>query len=209
MMSLPIVLGVGILAFSPSIALASHKEAVSSDFASGANTQIDRSLPALTEAKKKLKLMRNLTYSNHSLAAPEVENLSRIGNDVKSSLPKQMMSNIHIVRGNVDLPETSVVVGSICTNDGNIALNGVTVFGHIKAQQGDISLTGNTVIFGNVVIGQQINQNDKTNEVPPTVFVGGDVRILGRLIAHPSVEQVVENAQPVITHNDASLKHSL
>lgn len=208
-MSLPIILGVGILAFSPNIALASHKDAESSLFARGANTHIDISPSALTQAMKKLNLMRDLPYSNNRVVAPEVENLSRIGNDVKSSLPKQMMSDIRIVRGNVDLPETSVVVGSISTNDGNIALNGVTVFGHIKARQGDISLTGNTVIFGNVVIGQQINQSDKTKQVPPCVFIGEDVRIIGRLIAHPSVERGAENAQPVITYNDAPLSESL
>tara|TARA_R110002126_G_scaffold164010_1_gene311858 strand:- start:183 stop:587 length:405 start_codon:yes stop_codon:yes gene_type:complete len=134
MMSLPIILGVGILAFSPNIALASHKDAESSHFARGANTHIDISPSALTQAMKKLSLMRDLPYSNNRLAPPEVENLSRIGNDVKSSLPKQIMSDIRIVRGNVDLPETSVVIGSISTNDGNIALNGVTVFGHIKAR---------------------------------------------------------------------------
>jgi hypothetical protein len=45
--------------------------------------------------------------------------------------------------------------------------------------------------------------------VPPCVFIGEDVRIIGRLIAHPSVERGIENTQPVITYNDASLSESL
>ncbi|ABG40202.1 hypothetical protein Patl_1681 [Paraglaciecola sp. T6c] len=206
-MSLPIILVTVILAISPSIALASQKEVEVFYFENIAQMRYESSPSALTEAKK--KLMRHLPYSNDGLSTPEVENLSLIGNDVKRSFPMQMMSDIRTVRTDVELPESSVVLGSINTNDGNIVLNGVTVFGHIKSLQGDISLTGNTVVFGNVFIGRQMYQINGNEMGPPSVFIGEDVRITGKLIAHPLVQLAIENDQASITYNGASLSSSL
>lgn len=148
-----------------------------------------------------------------------VRRISSVNGNVYSPFELYVSSSIFTDSGNITLGANSVVAGSISTHKGKVLLDSVTVAGDIKSQYGDISLSGNTLIYGDVVLGypnalSHCHEGDAchvqlTNTLP-RVHIGENVRILGTLVINGLATLEIDNSASLlqIHFNTESLEYA-
>ncbi len=109
--------------------------------------------------------------------------------------------DVSTVNGNVSARSEVKVEGDISTVNGDITLVETQVSGDISTVNGDISLNDRSVVFGDIIFETNKSMWGNKKRTPPTLSIGADVTLEGRIIlkqpvtlklANPAHQQKVE-----------------
>ena len=87
--------------------------------------------------------------------------------------------SIESVNGKVSLAPGAEVARSIRTVNGRITLDGATVHGDVENVNGGMSLTGQTLVNGDLAVRRP--RGVDTSDTVPVILIGPEVKILGSL----------------------------
>lgn len=224
MVILPVISVLSVLAFSPTTFIAHPTLQASRTHLS--HLHLSTSANVLSQSDAELDLAHLATQSIQSKVADvvlpsgiSVRRITSANGNIHSPYELYVSSNIFTDNGNIALGANSIVVGSISTLNGNILLDSVTVAGNIKSQYGDISLDGNTLIYGDVILGYPNSlghclEGDACNvqltNTLPRIHIGENVRILGTLVINGLATLEIDNSASLLQvhFNTESLEYA-
>ena len=101
--------------------------------------------------------------------------------------------DIETVNGDITAQSNAIIDGSVETVNGDIALDNAKIDENVETVNGDITIKGKSHIAGDIVMGESTN-NDWHKKQEPTLTLGEDVTITGRIILKRPVKLKLGNA---------------
>lgn len=122
-----------------------------------------------------------------------VENASTVNGDIEAGHHFSSAGFVKTVNGDISLQHSSKVAQEVETINGEIKLNGVVVEGSVHTHNGDILLTNNTQVLGDIIFHKN-NRNNNDHSVP-TLSIKQGATVAGQIILYREVELNIDDAQ--------------
>jgi predicted acyltransferase (DUF342 family) len=116
----------------------------------------------------------------------------RIGKNAKIS------GDISAVNGGIDLRPGSSVAHDVSNVNGEITIEGTEIGGNLSTVTGDILLTQDSVLRGDLIIEKPGNSwgRDKQRD-KPQIVIGPGTKVVGKIIAEQEIELFVSNTAEI------------
>lgn len=127
-----------------------------------------------------------------------VNSASTVNGSIESGSGLQVATNLETVNGKIRPGSKAQIGGNIDTVNGDILLDSSEVAHDVSTVNGDIKLTGNTVVKGDLVYkprGKKKSFFGWRNDSKPTLHIGADAVVEGRIILQQEVELQLDNPQ--------------
>ncbi len=121
---------------------------------------------------------------------------STVNGSIETGSGLQVATNLETVNGKIRLGSKAQIGGNIDTVNGDITLDSGEVEQDISTVNGDITLTGNTVVKGDVIYkprGKKKSFFGWRNDSKPSLHIGADVVVEGRILLQQEVELKLDN----------------
>ena len=126
----------------------------------------------------------------------KLHSASTVNGSIESGSGLQVTDDLSTVNGKILPGSNAVVGGNISTVNGDIVLDNSQAGRDVTTVNGDIKLTGNTVVKGNVVYkprGKKKAFFGWNNDNKPTLYIGADAVVEGKIILEQDVELQIDN----------------
>jgi len=121
---------------------------------------------------------------------------STVNGSIESGSGLKVATDLATVNGKIRPGSRAVIGGSIESVNGDITLDNSEVGKDISTVNGDISLSGNTVVKGDIVYkprGKRKTFFGWGNDNKPTLHIGSNAVVEGRIILQQKVELQLDN----------------
>ena len=122
-----------------------------------------------------------------------VGNVDIVNGDIAATSHLTVLEGMKSVNGNILIPQQSSIGGSIETVNGDIDMTDTSVKKSIETVSGDITLRGATHVGGDIVYHKTESSWTKFSDDTPTLTVGHDAIIEGKIILHRPVTLKFDN----------------
>lgn len=142
---------------------------------------------------------KNISLVNGSIELRDqvrIDSAATVNGSIESGEGLNVVRDLSTVNGKIYPGRNAVIGGNIETVNGDIRLNSSKVHHNVVTVNGDISLDGNTVVKGDVVYkprGKRKMFFGWSNDNTPTLHIGADVVIEGRIILQQKVALQFDN----------------
>ncbi|MDO6693522.1 hypothetical protein Q4574_09520 [Aliiglaciecola sp. 3_MG-2023] len=120
-----------------------------------------------------------------------VQNANTVNGDIEAEQHFNSASFVKAVNGNISLQSSSKVAEDVETMNGDITLNGVLVEGSLRTHTGNMLLTNNTQVLGDIIFHKSNNSKHSV----PTLSIKQGATVTGQIILYREVELNIDDAQ--------------
>ena len=124
----------------------------------------------------------------------EVQSVSSVNGDISGAKELRVSGKIETVNGTISLAESSNIAGEINSTNGDIQLSGVKLQSNLVNMNGDITVTSNSVIAGNIVVKANKGANNANNK-QPVITLAPEVNLLGGILLERPATLNLTNAE--------------
>ncbi|MFA3790129.1 hypothetical protein AB6T38_03340 [Aliiglaciecola sp. SL4] len=122
-----------------------------------------------------------------------VQNATTVNGDISAQQHFSSAGVVKTVNGDISLQAFSNVAEDVETINGEIKLNGVLVEGSVHTHTGDILLTNNTQVLGDIIFHK--NRGNNSYHSVPTLSIKHSATVTGQIILYREVELNIDDAQ--------------
>jgi DUF4097 and DUF4098 domain-containing protein YvlB len=126
----------------------------------------------------------------------KLHSASTVNGSIESGSGLQVADELSTVNGKILPGSNAVIGGNVTTVNGDIVLDNSQADRDVTTVNGDIKLTGKTVVKGDVVYkprGKKKAFFGWANNNKPTLYIGADAVVEGKIILEQDVELQIEN----------------
>lgn len=121
---------------------------------------------------------------------------STVNGSIEAGTGLQVTTSLETVNGKIRPGSKAQIGGNVDTVNGDITLDSSEVAQDISTVNGDITLTGDTVVQGDVIYkprGKKKSFFGWRNDSKPSLHIGADVIIEGKIVLQQEVELKLDN----------------
>ncbi len=125
------------------------------------------------------------------------DNISSVNGAVRLGENVRVGGEIEVVNGRISLDPGTTVSDGVSNVNGEIMLTGAEVGGDLATVNGDVTLNDGSTVRGDLLVEKPGGWGWGKDRRKPTVIIGRDSRVLGRLVLEREVELYIHDSAEV------------